>query len=145
MSAFVAATFCSSLTHFWIMFPFNLPENSRKPLIFWCFQGVEKGCLGNEWVNLSWIQTFTKLWKNIPFADTHLHSICEVTCITKTYIATVSLYSRPHFRINSKQIHMLHFDIFLLTNALRLVLRKLFANYKIKKCLTKRITFLGMS
>ena len=28
------------------------PQNIRKPLRFcWCFQGKEKGCIGNEWVN----------------------------------------------------------------------------------------------
>ena len=27
------------------------PENMRQPKVFSCFQGVEKGCTGNEWVN----------------------------------------------------------------------------------------------
>ena len=30
------------------------PENIRKGFtIFWCFHGVEKGCIGNEWVKAS--------------------------------------------------------------------------------------------
>ena len=31
--------------------PFLYPRKHQKALtIFWCFQGVEKGCIGNEWV-----------------------------------------------------------------------------------------------
>ena len=32
---------------FFPMHPFFTPENIRKP----CFQGVEKGCIENKWVN----------------------------------------------------------------------------------------------
>ena len=27
------------------------PENISFLTVFWCFQGVEEGCIGNEWVN----------------------------------------------------------------------------------------------
>ena len=27
------------------MFPFDIPENIRKPLEFWCFQGDQNGAL----------------------------------------------------------------------------------------------------
>ena len=40
------------LTHFFPMQSFFTPwkyQKNRK--VFWCFQGVEKGCIGNEWVN----------------------------------------------------------------------------------------------
>ena len=30
------------------MFPFDSPENIRKPSIFWCFQGDQKGTLGRK-------------------------------------------------------------------------------------------------
>ena len=30
------------------MFPFDPPENIRKPLVFWCFQGDQKGTLGRK-------------------------------------------------------------------------------------------------
>ena len=44
------------LTHFFLMLPFDPPENIRKPLIFWCFQrevfwcfqGDQKGTLGRN-------------------------------------------------------------------------------------------------
>ena len=26
-------------------------KTSENRKVFWCFQGVEKGCIGNEWVN----------------------------------------------------------------------------------------------
>ena len=32
--------------------PFFYPLKTSESLaVFWCFQGVEKGCIGNEWVN----------------------------------------------------------------------------------------------
>ena len=31
-------------------FLYLLKTENRK--VFWCFQGVEKGCIGNEWVNV---------------------------------------------------------------------------------------------
>ena len=31
-----------------------LVKISEKLTVFWCFQWVEKGCIGNEWVNLVW-------------------------------------------------------------------------------------------
>ena len=27
------------------------PEISENRKVFWCFQGIEKGCIGNKWVN----------------------------------------------------------------------------------------------
>ena len=33
------------LTLFFSMFPFDSPENIRKPLVFWCFQGNQKRTL----------------------------------------------------------------------------------------------------
>ena len=30
------------------LYPLKASENLK---VFWCFQGVEKGCIGNEWVN----------------------------------------------------------------------------------------------
>ena len=30
------------------LYPLKTEENLT---VFWCFQGVEKGCIGNEWVN----------------------------------------------------------------------------------------------
>ena len=29
------------------LYPLKTSENRK---VFWCFQGVEKGCIGNEWV-----------------------------------------------------------------------------------------------
>ena len=34
-------------------------KTSENLTVSWCFQGVEKGCIGNEWVNMiSWLMTF---------------------------------------------------------------------------------------
>ena len=44
-----------------------LLKTSEKLTVFWCFQGVEKGCIGNEWVKVFmkslWVKVFMKsLW-----------------------------------------------------------------------------------
>lgn len=33
------------------MFPYYTPENVRKPGVFWCFHGAQKGKIGLKWVN----------------------------------------------------------------------------------------------
>ena len=48
----------ASLTHLFQMHPFSaarppLSDNILySPKVFWSFQGVEKGCMRNEWVKL---------------------------------------------------------------------------------------------
>ena len=43
--------------------PFLYPmKTSEKHKVFWFFQGVEKGCIGNEWVNASGVSHTTVLW-----------------------------------------------------------------------------------
>ena len=45
--------FESSLSSFVPNAPFlYLLKTSEKLTVFWCFQGVEKGCIGNEWVKV---------------------------------------------------------------------------------------------
>ena len=41
-----------SLTHLFRMHSISTPLKHLKNLtVFWCFQGVEKGCIGNKWIN----------------------------------------------------------------------------------------------
>ena len=40
--------FCISLTHLWLTFPFYTPWNTRKPKVFWCFQGEWNGSIGQK-------------------------------------------------------------------------------------------------
>ena len=43
----------SIITHLFPMHPFSSPWKHQKNLrFFWCFQGEEKGCIGNKWVNI---------------------------------------------------------------------------------------------
>ena len=38
-------------------FPMHLSlpsENIENRKVFWCFQGIEKGCIGKEWVDKGW-------------------------------------------------------------------------------------------
>ena len=54
----------SSLTLSFPVFPFDPPENIRKPLVFWCFQGDQKETLGknglkyNILLTWKWINNF---------------------------------------------------------------------------------------
>ena len=43
--------------------PFLYPlKTSENLTIFWCFQGIERECIGNEWVNMfAWLTVLTKL------------------------------------------------------------------------------------
>ena len=44
--------FLNKLTHLSPIHPFSTPlETSENRKVFWCFQGVEKGCTGSKWVN----------------------------------------------------------------------------------------------
>ena len=40
------------LTLYFPMFPFHPPENVRKPKVFCCFQGDQKGTLGSKGLRL---------------------------------------------------------------------------------------------
>ena len=43
------------LTHLFQMHPFSTSwKKSENHKIFWCFKGVEKGCIGNKWVTKVW-------------------------------------------------------------------------------------------
>ena len=59
------------LTHFFPMHPFSTPlKTSENHKVFWCFQGVEKGCIGNEWVkNGSWVfSNVNTFYERMPFS-----------------------------------------------------------------------------
>ena len=45
------------------MLPFEPPENIRKPLVCWCFQGEQKGIVGRKGLNTGWGK-FQKILKN---------------------------------------------------------------------------------
>ena len=49
-----------TLTFYFPMFPFDPPENIRKPKVFWCFQVDQKGTLGRKWLTKN--QNRTETW-----------------------------------------------------------------------------------
>ena len=57
------------LTHLFLMDPFSTAENLT---VFWCFQAVEKRCIGNEWVKQR---------------------------IEKVFLTTIKMFSTDHFFI----------------------------------------------
>ena len=43
------------------LYPLKTSENRK---VFWCFQGLEKGCIGNKWVNPTGIYFFKVYYRN---------------------------------------------------------------------------------
>ena len=52
--------------------------------VFWCFQGVEKGCIGSEWVNMrslktsseaAWDKSSANLEESLKFRKFHYYWI----------------------------------------------------------------------
>ena len=53
------------LTHSFSMHHFStLWKHPKNLTVFWCFQGVEKGCTGNEWVNANSSELWALLLQN---------------------------------------------------------------------------------
>ena len=50
------------------LYPLKPSENLK---VFWCFQGVEKGYIGNKWVNLTRITSLTSIFYK-PYVKTIL-------------------------------------------------------------------------
>ena len=50
-------------THLFSMHLFSTLWKHQNLTVFWCFQGVEKGRIGNEWVNLCSDGLKTTFWK----------------------------------------------------------------------------------
>ena len=45
---------------------FSTPwKHQKTSKVFWCFQGVEKGCIGNEWVKVDGEYNFSFFKSNI--------------------------------------------------------------------------------
>ena len=63
------------------LYPLNTSENCK---VFWCFQRVEKGCIGNEWVNLIQIQaTFFQSGAVVTKWCKYYHKVGQLRITTK--------------------------------------------------------------
>ena len=47
-NSYILGSALIQLTLFFLMFLFDPPVNFRKPKVFWCFQGDQKGTLGRK-------------------------------------------------------------------------------------------------
>ena len=63
-----------------------------------CFQGVEKGCIGNEWVSL---EKNVAVWGGVPW-DFHVKNYFNFYCGSVTYV--VVFHSTIHFFNSSLDI-----------------------------------------
>ena len=54
------------------LYPLKTEENLT---VFWCFQGVEKGCIGNEWVNL--VPLFSLLMTQIKLLFVSIYKLVQ--------------------------------------------------------------------
>ena len=68
------------------LYPLKTSENRK---VFWCFQGVDKGSIGNEWVTYSWIFRGVRAigFITIPRSFNHGHTV-------KTNYKTEDCWSR---------------------------------------------------
>ena len=84
------------------MHPFSTPWKHQKTLqfsdVFWCFQGVEKGCIGNEWV---WSHTFKLFWFHLSIVNLHLKNYPDsLQKIFKSFFTlhhSISTCKKPHW------------------------------------------------
>ena len=86
------------LTHSFPVHPFPTSWKHQKTTVFWCFQGVEKERIGNEWVNcvanhsrnFCFINPLPICWcwnlipgNNRPYCLVHTHSIYYALLVKK--------------------------------------------------------------
>ena len=64
----------NGLTLFFPTFPFDPPENIRKPLVLWCVQGDQKGILGGKELNK---YSLKKLHENLFIVITEWAFTCS--------------------------------------------------------------------
>ena len=57
--------------------PFLYPlKTSKNCMVFWCFQGVEKVCIGNNWVNIQFFLFFLRYRRS--YMEPLFTAICSV-------------------------------------------------------------------
>ena len=102
-------------THLFPMHPFSTPFFY---MVFWCFQGVEKGCIGNKWVKKSWYRTqyfpchilysLAFLWLFLFMTNLHYitNSLSQRTFIcSSSTIETLGKGTKyVQFKVNNKDI-----------------------------------------
>ena len=100
-------------TLLFLMCPFYLPENIRKLLVFWRFQGDQKATLGRKGL----IQVWT--WPGKKWSI--LKTKCHCLCLAKTFFAALSANSKDlissftTFKKSLDVIPVLQIKIFQLT------------------------------
>ena len=83
------------LTHFFPIHPFSTSWKQNTE-VFWCFHGVEKGCIGNKWVNEEnnilyhllklpnasrWIDMLSLNWKKVLLLKGILDYFVKTFCL----------------------------------------------------------------
>ena len=73
------------------MHPFSIPWKHKKTEVFWCFQEVEKGCIGKKWVKRFRNETFLQscYWLIV----THQRKLRAATCLFSIIDQNVSFYT----------------------------------------------------
>ena len=74
------------------MFPFDPPENIRKPLVFCCFQGDQKGTFGRKGLNVKKFLETQEVLRN-AIRKNHSPPTCsQFSLITDNYFYGVRRY-----------------------------------------------------
>ena len=84
------------LTHSFPTDPFSNPPANSNRNIFWCFQWVGKGCIGNEWVNTKLNQKSS----NVSFLTLMDY---EKTMNYEKLKITIMLYNNPQVFLKISQ------------------------------------------
>ena len=68
-----------------------LLKTSEKLTVLWCFQGKEKGCIGNEWVNKVFVRHFQKCVCSIETSEAYskISQTSKMELFTKTQPLTL--------------------------------------------------------
>ena len=110
------------------MYPLKTSENYK---VFWCFQEVEKECIGNNWVNLNTQYKFSIDTRNIDSSKTKVFwfIIIALFCVYARLFITKYKSLLNHFRL-----------MFALYNHQSICLmRKAFTNKKFEECWARLI------
>ena len=78
------------------LYPLKTWENLT---IFWCFQGAEKECIGNEWVKIATLNV-KKIWRNTSFVQ----SIFNRTKSTIFCFRLFKVFRKSTFKIKTKYL-----------------------------------------
>ena len=78
------------------LYPLKISENLT---VFLCFQGVEKGCIGNKWIKSKSAKKFKKFQEEESFGKTNYKLVQVLSLALKTFESLMQKQKSNHFRL----------------------------------------------